>query len=223
MGEEPASVHWTGCPSIDVVAELDRALPSDIFRRYGGVGPALDTSRPYLIVLQHPVTTEYGRGFDQIRETIEAVVASGMQAAWLWPNIDAGSDDISKGLRTFREQGPKAPIHFYRNFPVEDYARLLANAACIVGNSSSGIREGAFLGTPAINVGSRQGGREHGPNVCHVAHDRHAIREAIRTQTAHGRYASSDMFGDGKAGTRIAALLATSTFDVQKRLAYVKS
>jgi UDP-hydrolysing UDP-N-acetyl-D-glucosamine 2-epimerase len=220
MGEDPATVHWTGCPAMDIVAEIDLALPADIFERYKGVGPELDPGKPYMVVLQHPVTTEYGKGFQQIRETIQAVVQFDIQTVWLWPNVDAGSDDVSKGLRMFREQQQPAKIHFYRNFSVEDYARLIANCRCLVGNSSSAIREGAFLGVPAVNIGTRQSGREHGENVIHAGYDEAQIATAIRRQIEHEHYPLSHMFGDGKAGQRIADILASAAFKIQKRLAY---
>jgi len=92
MGEDPETVHYTGCPAIDLVADLDLTLPPDIFTRYKGVGADLDPAKPYLVVLQHPVTSEYGSGFDQINQTLKAVERIGMQTAWLWPNVDAGSD-----------------------------------------------------------------------------------------------------------------------------------
>jgi UDP-N-acetylglucosamine 2-epimerase len=144
-----------------------------------------------------------------------------MQTVWLWPNVDAGSDDVSKGLRMAREQGRAENIHFYRNFSPEDYARLIANSACLAGNSSSALREGVFLGVPAVNIGTRQGGREHGRNVLHAPYARDAIEAAIRKQLAHGRYPRDLMFGDGNAGMRIADTLARADIKIQKRLAYV--
>ena len=220
MGEDPATVHWTGCPSIDAIASIDLSLPSDIFERYRGVGADLDPTQPYVVVLQHPVTTEYGQGLAQIEETLEAVARIGMQTAWLWPNVDAGSDHVSKGIRRFRETRNPEKMHFYINFAVEDYARLLNNAACLIGNSSSALREGAFLGVPAVNIGTRQSGREHGPNVVHVGYDSDEIEAAIRRQIAHGRYERSTLFGDGRAGARIAKLLGESDIRVQKKLCY---
>jgi UDP-hydrolysing UDP-N-acetyl-D-glucosamine 2-epimerase len=220
MGEDPTTVHCTGCPAMDIVRETDLSLPPDLFQRYKGVGPDLDATKPYLVVLQHPVTTEYGLGFAQIRETIKAVAAIRMQTAWLWPNVDAGSDDVSKGLRMFREVEKPEYIHFYRNFSPEDYARLIANCACQVGNSSSALREGSFLGVPAVNIGTRQGGRECGNNVLQAAYDAVEIEQAVRHQLGHGRYAGSTIFGDGNAGTRIADILATAEFNIQKRLHY---
>lgn len=220
MGEEPDTVHLTGCPAIDLIAELDLSLTPGLLERYMGVGPGLDLDKPYLVVLQHPVTTEYGQGYQQIQQTLQAVRKTKMQAAWLWPNVDAGSDDVSKGLRVFRENNPHAPLHFFRNFSAEDYARLIDNCACLVGNSSSALREGAFLGTPAVNIGTRQNRREHGPNVRHAPYDAAKIQEAIEAQIAHGKYRRSSLFGDGRAGERIANILAEARPILQKSLVF---
>jgi UDP-hydrolysing UDP-N-acetyl-D-glucosamine 2-epimerase len=221
MGESPDTVHLTGCPAMDVVADSDLSLPPDLFKRYAGVGADIDPKKPYLVVLQHPVTTEYGKGFAQIGQTLEAISRVGMQAAWLWPNVDAGSDDISKGLRVFREHNDPDYLHFYRNFSPEDYVRLLDNCACLVGNSSSGLREGAFMGVPCVNIGTRQQGRERAENVVDVGYDASAIEAAIRKQLKHGKYPQSKLFGDGTAGKQIADILATAEFRIQKMLSYV--
>ncbi len=138
----------------------------------------------------------------------------------LWPNVDAGSEDISRGMRKFREKHKPDYIRFYKNFPVETYLRLMKSAACLIGNSSAPLREGAFLGTPAVNIGSRQDGRERAPNVVDVGHDRVAIADAIRRQLAHGPYDRAEMYGDGHAGARIAEVLAHTPLHVQKRIQY---
>lgn len=222
MGEHEDSVWMTGCPSIDLLNELDLSLPSDFFTQHGGVGFKLDESEPYLVILQHPVTTEYGCGLAQINETLRAVARVNMQAVWLWPNVDAGSEDISKGLRVFREANPDARIHFYRHLPAEDYLRLAYNSACMVGNSSSGIREGAFLGIPVVNIGTRQYGREQGPNVLNADYNADEIEKCVRKQIAHGRHKRSAIYGDGLAGQRIADILATTEVNVQKTLSYIE-
>ncbi len=220
MGEDPATVFWTGCPAIDLVADLDLEMPADFFTRYKGVGDEIDIRKPYIVVLQHPVTTEYGSGFAQICETLEAVRRLEKQTVWLWPNVDAGSDDVSKGLRMAREKNQTKGIHFYRNFSPEDYARLIANADCLLGNSSSALREGAFLGVPAVNIGTRQQGRECGSNVVHADYDCRQILERAREQIQHGKYPRDGRFGIGDAGVKIANILATTTPRIQKRLHY---
>jgi UDP-hydrolysing UDP-N-acetyl-D-glucosamine 2-epimerase len=220
MGEDPASVHVTGCPSLDPLLGLTRGLPGDFFMAHGGGGAAIDASRPFLVVLQHPVTTEYHDAFGQIEETLAAIEAVGMPTVWLWPNVDAGSDSISKGLRLFAAQRPQFPLRLFRNFAVEDYARVIASTACLVGNSSSAIREGAFLGVPAVNIGTRQHRRERGRNILDVGYDRVAIKGAIERQVAHGVFEPDPLYGDGRSGPRIADLLAGARFSVQKSLTY---
>jgi UDP-N-acetylglucosamine 2-epimerase len=118
----------------------------------------------------------------------------------------------------FRDRTPDSPVHFYRNFQPEDYARLIYNAACLVGNSSSALREGSFLGIPAVNIGSRQTNREHGANVAHANYNRTAIETVIRHQLEHGRYPGSKQFGDGTAGTQIVNILEKAQFKIQKSL-----
>jgi UDP-hydrolysing UDP-N-acetyl-D-glucosamine 2-epimerase len=220
MGEDPALVFNVGCPSIDLVAETDLGLPKDVLTRFGGVGSTIDPDKPFLLMMQHPVTTEYGQGLDQITETLEAVAAVGMQTLAFWPNVDAGSDHLSKGLRLFREAGSAHGFHFFRNLPPEIFVKLLAHCACIVGNSSSALREGAFLGTPAVTVGTRQQDRERAGNVVEVGHDREQIADAIRAQLAHEGYEPSLLFGDDTAGQQIADHLAAHRPPVQKRLHY---
>ena len=224
MGEQPDTVHLTGCPSIDLLVDIDLSVPQDLFKRYRGVGARIDPAKRYMVVLQHPVTTEYGDGLAQINETIEAVDRigrKGMQVVWLWPNADAGSDDVAKGLRVFRETRGPGYLALIRNFAVEDYARLINNAACLVGNSSSGLREGAFLGTPCVNIGSRQRDRERAQNVIDVPHEAEAIEGAIERQLANGRYAGSQIFGDGRAGQRIADILSAASLRLDKTLNYL--
>ena len=223
LGEDPVSVHVVGCPRMDLVAEVTADGGAEMDAEWlerEGVGGHLTIDEPFLLVSQHPVTTEYGEAERQITETLLALQALAMPAIMLWPNVDAGSEDVARGMRKFREQYKLEFIRFYKNFPVETYLRLMKSAACIVGNSSSSIREGAFLGTPAVNIGSRQRGRERGPNVIDVPHDRAAIADAVRRQVAHGPYAPAHIYGDGTAGGRIADVLARTPLHVQKRIQY---
>ncbi len=222
MGEDPASVFMCGCPSIDLAASvLEKPdLDFDPFAKYGGVGPTFDVSDGYLVVMQHPVTTEYAQAGSQVTETLLAVEGLGYPAFWFWPNADAGSDGISKTLRSYRERAPGAKLHFFTGIGPEDFLRLIYNARCLVGNSSVGIRESSYLGTPVVNIGSRQAGRERAENVVDVGYDREEIKAAVRQQLAHARYPQSHIYGDGNAGHRIADLLAQCKLHIEKRLCY---
>ena len=222
LGEPESTVFVTGCPSIDIAAEVAAkpALDFDPFEKYGGVGPKADLSRGYLVVMQHPVTTEYDEARAQVDETLYAVAGAGLPVLWFWPNVDAGSDGTSKGIRVFREHEKPEQFHLFRNMFPEDFLRLLVNSTAIVGNSSVAIRECAFLGVPAVNVGSRQQGRERGGNVIDVNHDRGAIAAGIKEQMNRGRTPSDHLYGDGNAGSRIAGHLATASLTIEKRLTY---
>ncbi len=220
MGENPEYVLNVGCPSIDLVAQTDLGTSHRALEIFGGTGAELDPDRPFVLMMQHPVTTEFGRGLEQINQTLEAVAAQDAQALVFWPNVDAGSEQVAKGIRQFREMGRDHGFHFFRNLPPHQFIRLMAHCACMVGNSSAALREGAFLGTPAVTVGSRQHEREAGENVARVGYDADAIADAIRAQIAHGRYEPDLMFGDGSAGRRIADVLATVVPPIQKRLWY---
>jgi UDP-hydrolysing UDP-N-acetyl-D-glucosamine 2-epimerase len=225
MGEDPGTVHAVGCPRIDLVSEIASSrdgIPHEEWLDREGVGAHIDVTKPFLLVNHHPVTTEYGQGKDQIWETLWALDQLKMPTIMLWPNVDAGSEDIATGMRTFREKVKPDYIRFYKNFPIETYVRLMILCGCAVGNSSAPIREGAFLGVPAVNIGTRQRGRDRGPNVVDVGYDRAEILAGVRRQLAHGRFPPDALYGDGHAGGRIADLLARVPLSVQKRLAFVQ-
>ncbi len=222
MGEHPEKVFTTGCPSIDLAHTLleDGQLDFDPFERYGGVGSEIDYQQGYIVVMQHPVTTEYQQARKHVEETLYAVKELELPTFWFWPNVDAGSDGTSKGIRGFREKYEMPHIHFFKNMEPTDFLRLLKNSQCLIGNSSVGIRECSYLGIPVVNIGSRQSGRERGRNVVDIDYDRQAIRTAIQQQISHGPYAPDPIYGDGTAGRQIAELLASEELTFSKIIQY---
>jgi UDP-hydrolysing UDP-N-acetyl-D-glucosamine 2-epimerase len=222
MGEDPSTVFVTGCPSIDLAAEV-LATPSvgfDPFAKYGGVGATLKLEDDYIVVMQHPVTTEYEEARQHAFETLHAVKELGVPTFWFWPNVDAGSDGTSNAIRSFRENERPEHIHFFKNMEPLDFLRLLYRSRCLVGNSSVGIRECSYLGVPVVNIGSRQAGRDRSGNVRDVGYHRAEIAAAVRRSLAEGKFPSDTLYGDGRAGTRIAELLAGAPLTIQKRLTY---
>ncbi len=200
MGEDASHVHNVGCPRIDFV----RAA-------FGSDRP--DCDRNCVVVSQHAVTTEAELAYEQMCATLEAVDTCGAREVHVfWPNTDAGSQAV---IEAVRERHSTYLTH--RALPPADYARLMARAGCIVGNSSSAIREGAWIGVPAVNVGTRQRDRERAGNVIDVQHSRDEIRDAIRRQLEHGSYPCDSLYGDGFAGEKIAEVLMGELPSVQKR------
>lgn len=220
MGENPEYIFNVGCPSIDIVKQADKNINHDDFKQFGGVGGPIDPRKPYLIVLQHPVTTEYNISYNQMDQTLQAVRMIGIQALILWPNVDAGSEWISKRIRIFNEQHPEPIYQYVRNLPVESYIKAISNCSCVVGNSSSGIREGSYLGVPCVNIGNRQNKRERATNVIDVVNKTDLIYKSICMQLVHGKYEPSFIYGDGNAGIRIANILSKIDVKIQKELRY---
>lgn len=221
LGEREQDIYMVGCPRIDLVANilndgvenLDQSLSE-------GVGDKININEPFILVSQHPVTTEYGEGEKQITMTLEAVRKTGLPAIILWPNADAGSEDISRGIRVWREKGFDEKMHFYKNLPIDHYVILMKKTSCLVGNSSSGIREGAFIGTPVVNIGSRQDKRERGKNVIDGTYNQDLIYQALQRQIDHGPYKSESIYGDGTAGKQIADILSKCKWEIQKKITY---
>lgn len=224
MGESPDKVFNTGCPSMDIVKRVvddGKGKAFDPTIGYSGVGALLNMRDEYIIVMQHPVTTEVGSADNQTRTTYDAIKDLPIQIYWFWPNVDAGSDNVSRALRRIRETDAPPNLYFFKNIASDDFIRLLNDAKCIIGNSSVAIREASFLGVPAINIGSRQVGRERGANVTDVPHDSEQIRKALRDVLDKDAPRKREMlYGDGNAGQKIANLLASIELTTTKRLQY---
>ena len=222
LGENPDVVYNTGCPSIDLaqrVAAQNQPLP-DVYKKYGGVGhqPALENG--FIVVMQHPVTNEYQLARNQMSETLKAVDQLEIPTMWFWPNVDAGSDGSSSAIRAYREHHDLKHVHFFKNMDPEDFLVLMQRCQCMVGNSSAGIREGAFLGTPVVNIGTRQNGRVRAENVQDCDYKSEEIVSAIQTQLDSKTPLSSNIYGDGKSGARIAELLETVELKYHKTILY---
>lgn len=220
MGERPDAILAIGCPSSDIARTFDRALTSEIVNTGGG-GTPIDVTKPFLLTLFHPTTTEYGGERAQMEAVLEALRRLAMPTVLLWPNIDAGSDHISKAIRSFRVNHQPNWLRNLTNLSPENYLKVLANTACAIGNSSSFVRDAGYFGTPVVLVGNRQEGRETDSHVTRIAPSPDEVFAAASSQLAHGRYAPSKLYGDGYVSERIAQALGELEPYVQKRLHYI--
>ncbi len=222
LGENPDFVFNTGCPSIDLAAQSlkDTHFDFDPYKKYGGVGRKPDLSNGYLVVMQHPVTNENNQSRVHIEETLKAIASINQPTVWFWPNVDAGADGTSSGIRAFRENHQLDHVHFFKNMEPDDFLTLLIHANCLIGNSSVGIRECAYLGVPVVNIGSRQNKRDRGNNVIDVDYREEAIREAVSYWQKSARPKGSSVYGGGEAGKEIATLLADCPLRFHKTIFY---
>ena len=223
MGEDEAYVFNTGCPSIDIAYQVSKSpeLNFNPIEKYGGVGNAINWQEGYMVVMQHPVTTEYTEAKENVLTTLKVVHDLGIPTFWFWPNVDAGADGTSNGIRSYREIDKPENIHFFKNMVPEDFLRLLINSKCLVGNSSVGIRECAYLGVPVVNIGTRQNGRARGENVVDVSYLENEIKSGILNRIeANNGITNDSIYGEGNAGGKIADILAEIKLRFHKTIAY---
>ncbi len=219
MGEEEFRIHVTGAPQLDELLNGDFASPEE-------VAATLDVrlDEPLVLVLQHPVTEEFGRGDEQMRETLEAVCELGLPTVIIFPNSDAGSDDT----RLMIERYHRPFMRVERTLSHRMYSGLLRTASLMVGNSSSGLIEAPALRLPAVNVGGRQRDRARTTNVIDVGYDRREILSAMRTALTpqfRGQIDASvsPYIGDGHASERVVHILRDIVIDeklMTKQLVY---
>jgi GDP/UDP-N,N'-diacetylbacillosamine 2-epimerase (hydrolysing) len=200
MGEDPARIFVTGAPGLDGLQELAEVSREDCLRSLG-----LPPEQDFVLVLFHPVVQQAGEAAQQARALMQALDALGLPVLWLDPNADAGSLEILEALdEGGLPPGSRRVTHLKR----AQYCAAMRHCAVMAGNSSSGIIEAASFGTPVVNIGARQHMREHGPNVVDVEVETGAIVDALLAQRGHGRWPWENPWGDGRAGERIAGLLA---------------
>jgi GDP/UDP-N,N'-diacetylbacillosamine 2-epimerase (hydrolysing) len=222
MGERPDTVLGTGCPSSDIARSLSTRLASEVVNGRGA-GVEIDVSKPFLLVVFHPTTTEFGGEQRQMQALLGALDLLKIQTLLLWPNIDAGSDHISKVIRVYRAMGETGWMRTLTNLTPENYLTVLASTACAIGNSSSFVRDAGYFGTPVVLVGNRQNGRETDEHVTRVPVEMDTIVATIKKQLDHGRYSPSKLYGDGHVAERIAAGIEKLTPYLQKQLAFTLS
>ena len=223
LGENPEMVFNTGCPSIDLADKVkhSNARYFNPFEKYGGVGVGKEIfNNGYLVVMQHPVTTEIDQSRKNVETTLQAIKELDFPTFWFWPNVDAGADGTSTGIRSFRERNENLPIHFFKNMEPNDFLHLLKGSKCLIGNSSVGIRECSYIGVPVVNIGTRQNRRERGSNVKDVSYDTEDIKNAIKEWMNNGEVPSSNVYGNGNSGKQIADKLANVPLRFHKTIQY---
>ena len=218
--EDPAKVFVVGAPWLDTLLNEKLVEPEVLSEKY-----TLELSKPILLVVQHPVTTEVDEAPDHIHETLEAILELKYQTILIYPNADAGG---RKMIETIKEYEKHPFIKIFKSIPHKEYISLMRVASVMVGNSSSGIIEAPSFGLPVVIIGSRQEGRERAENVIDVDYDKEEIIAAIKTALFDEEFQEKlknckNPYGDGEAGVRIADILSKIKTDkklLQKSLAY---
>lgn len=219
MGEEQSRIKLSGCPSIDLIMSQPLKL-KDLKNTGQGVGAEFKFDSKFILIIFHPETDDYQNGDKKISEILRILAEFKIHKVVLWPNIDSGTDLVSKGIRRFRESHISKSFTFYKNFTPFNYNIILNNAEVCIGNSSSFIRECSFLGTPAVITGIRQSGREHANNVIFSSFNSEELKSNIESQIKHGKYPKSNLFGEGDAASHIMDFILKNDLNINKKMTY---
>jgi GDP/UDP-N,N'-diacetylbacillosamine 2-epimerase (hydrolysing) len=215
MGEEKKNIFSVGCPSIDALFSEKNISKKNILKKFN-----INLDKPFIVVIQHPVTSEIEKSSKQIFKTLKAITKTNVQHLIVFPNNDAGSRNILKEIK-------KSKLNFTKTLSLREYKTLLCNDMLLVGNSSSGIHETASFKVPVINIGSRQEGRMKPKNVINVTHDFNKILSAIKKGMSNNFKKKikriKNPYGDGNSAKRIIKIINKinfSNFKTQKKLTY---
>lgn len=196
MGERKKDIFNVGCPSLDALLSEKEVNFLKISKKFG-----LNKNKKFIIVIQHPVTTENESSSSQIIETIEAIKLSKVQTLFVLPNNDSGHNEIIEHIK-------KSDIKWTKTLSLSEYKSLLKRSSLLLGNSSSGIHEAISFGVPVINIGSRQNGRLKPKNVLNAKHKRSDIYKKIKYCLENKVFLkkiknTKNPYGDGKSSKRI--------------------
>lgn len=202
MGERPESIFVIGSPDMDVML-------SDHLPQWASVKKYYDIPfEEFAIALFHPVTTEYEYMQSYADAFVNALERSALNYVVIHPNNDRGAEFIRQSLSRLQQHAR------FKQFPsmrFEFFLVLMKHATFMIGNSSAGIREAPYFGVPTINIGTRQYGRTHNPDIIHAAYTEASIMEAIQ-KALNTNLVPKQLFGNGNSDIKFAEILSNTSF-----------
>ena len=173
LGEEESRIFVVGNPAIDNIISTPNISRKELSKNIG-----FDIEKDdYLVLIKHPIITEFKEQKQQMETILDAVVESDIKCLINYPNSDAGNREIINVIDSYVSKHDN--LFTFKNLDRLNYINLLRNASSLIGNSSSGLLEAPSFNLPAINIGSRQRGRISAENVVFIDHNKKNIVEAI--------------------------------------------
>jgi len=209
LGEEKNRIHMTGTTALDEIKKTTLKGRAALAEELG-----LDAAKPWILFVQHPTPLDVVSILGQITPSLEALKQFEGEKIVIYPNSDTGADTFIKAItRHAREED----FHVYQSLSRETYLAVLKHCAAVLGNSSSGIVEAGFFKTPAVNIGNRQKGREHGKNVIHTGYEKReiaaALRRALSAPFKKSLATMKNPYGSGSAAKKIVRVLERLRID----------
>ena len=205
MGEK--NVYVVGAPGIETILNEKLSDKKEIYETFH-----LDPKKKTVLILQHPVTMEFEKSSEQIKNTLDAVRELNLQGIIIYPNSDAGGRKMIKVIQKYDFVKEK-------NIEHKHFLSLIKHVDVMVGNSSSGIIEAASFGTAVVNIGTRQEGRERNKNIIEVSYEKEKIKNAI-LDSLKKEYPCKNIYGDGETSDKVIKIINKTELNkiIQKRL-----
>lgn len=212
---ESSEIHLVGAPDLEAIKKSDFANSEELNSKYN-----IDQSKPLILMSFHPVTTEYEETEKQMEEVCEGISEMKIRTIITYPNADAGGRKMAAVLEKYSGNDL---MSFHKHIPYREYLGLMNIASVVVGNSSAAIIEAPSLGLPAVNIGTRQSGRERAENVIDVPCNKHEIMEGIRISLDDRQHLSKvkncrNPYGDGDTAEKVVAKLKEFIFKNETKL-----
>jgi UDP-hydrolysing UDP-N-acetyl-D-glucosamine 2-epimerase len=221
MGENKNRVYFTGCPGMDILEKIKDLNIEKSIKTISFTGKNIEINKPYILIVNHPDSTKNEEiNHKNIKILISALNNIKINKVMFWPNSDAYNNIIASEMRKLKEKNKANDITYVINCTPEQYLLLLNNSKCLVGNSSSFIREGSHLGKPAVIIGERQNMREVGPNIIYAKYLKKEIIKKIFFQIKKVKYTKKKIYGNHNAGLKIKNILEKINFTNKKYIAY---
>ena len=201
LGEDPRRIKIVGAPAMDTILHARLPVRRQLLKHLG-IKQAL---KSFILVTLHPISEDPEHAGGQMRLVLDAVASFGLPVVAIYPNADVGGKKMIAVLKQYQKQ---TDFYVFPSIRYENFLALEREAAVWVGNSSGALIEGAYFGTPVVNVGPRQLNRLRGNNVIDADYDLGQIRKAITSALQGKRVKSRSLWGDGRTGPRVAKLLS---------------
>jgi GDP/UDP-N,N'-diacetylbacillosamine 2-epimerase (hydrolysing) len=160
----------------------------------------IDLSQPSVLITVHPETVNTKSNNEYLHETVKALetLAGPYQLVITMPNADTQGSVYREGFQKLKTSCPER-VMLVENFGTQGYFSCMQHAVFMLGNTSSGIIEGASFKKYVINLGDRQKGRLTGENVLHTPFNADAILAAVADIERRPPYSGENIYDKGGA------------------------
>lgn len=163
----------------------------------------LDIEKNWILVTLHPETKKkINFNLSTTKTLMDALLKlKDYEIVITASNVDYGGTQMN----SIFQQGSKqySHIHYIYSLGQLTYLSMMKESQMMVGNTSSGIVEAPFLGTPVINIGERQKGRYLCENIINVNNDQIKDLYQIIKEVPNKKFPPNFYFGDGNTSAKI--------------------